>query len=85
MVVAVRPLDRASLCALLARYLVGDGVELGPGHSPFPIPYSGDDRVAGGVLKPVIRTYGTSITMLCEVVPTVTDAGADGLNVTHAE
>ena len=41
MVVAVQPLDRASLCALLARYLVGDGVELGPGHSPFPIPYSG--------------------------------------------
>ena len=29
------------MCALLARYLVGDGVELGPGHSPFPIPYSG--------------------------------------------
>ena len=28
---------------------------------------------------------GTSITMLCEVVPTVTDAGVDGLNVTHAE
>ena len=24
-----------------ARYLVGDGVELGPGHSPFPVPYSG--------------------------------------------
>jgi SAM-dependent methyltransferase len=41
MVVAVQPLDRASLCALLARYLVGDGVELGPGHSPFPIPYPG--------------------------------------------
>jgi len=41
MVVTVRPLGRASLCALLARYLVGDGVELGPGHSPFPIPYSG--------------------------------------------
>jgi SAM-dependent methyltransferase len=41
MVVAVQPLDRAAMTALLARYLVGDGVELGPGHSPFPIPYSG--------------------------------------------
>jgi SAM-dependent methyltransferase len=41
MVVAARPLDRASLCALLARHLLGDGVELGPGHSPFPVPYSG--------------------------------------------
>jgi SAM-dependent methyltransferase len=41
MVVAVQPLDRASLFALLARYLVGDGVELGPGHSPFPIVYPG--------------------------------------------
>jgi SAM-dependent methyltransferase len=25
----------------LARYLLGDGIEIGPGHSPFPIPFPG--------------------------------------------
>jgi SAM-dependent methyltransferase len=34
-------MDRPELCVLLARYLVGDGVELGPGHSPFPLPFPG--------------------------------------------
>ena len=41
MVVAVQPPHRAAMTALLARFLAGDGVELGPGHSPFPIPYPG--------------------------------------------
>ena len=34
-------LDRPSLLAQLARHLVGEGIELGPGHSPFPLPFPG--------------------------------------------
>jgi SAM-dependent methyltransferase len=33
--------DRAAVQVELARYLQGDGVELGPGHSPYPLPYPG--------------------------------------------
>jgi SAM-dependent methyltransferase len=33
--------DRAAVQVELARHLQGDGVELGPGHSPFPLPFPG--------------------------------------------
>src|SRR5688500_15947632 len=34
-------LDMPALRTLLSRHLVGAGVELGPGHQPFPVPYDG--------------------------------------------
>jgi SAM-dependent methyltransferase len=34
-------LEMPALRALLSRHLVGAGVELGPGHHPFPVPYDG--------------------------------------------
>ena len=40
---AVPGRDRASLQISFARYLCGDGVELGPGHAPFPLPYPGSN------------------------------------------
>lgn len=33
--------DRVSVRRLLSRHLAGDGLELGPGHEPFPIPFPG--------------------------------------------
>ena len=35
------PAGRVAAQRWLARHLVGDGVELGPGHAPFPLPYPG--------------------------------------------
>ena len=35
----VRSATRDAALAVLARYVVGDGIELGPGHQPFPLPY----------------------------------------------
>lgn len=35
------PGSRESERALLARHLAGAGLELGPGHAPFPVPYPG--------------------------------------------
>lgn len=35
----VRSAPRDAALAALARYVVGDGIELGPGHQPFPLPY----------------------------------------------
>ena len=32
---------RDQALAMLARYLSGDGLEIGPGHQPFPLPYPG--------------------------------------------
>lgn len=33
--------ERERALAFMARFVSGDGVELGPGHQPFPLPYSG--------------------------------------------
>lgn len=33
--------SRALMQRQLARHLVGEGLELGPGHSPYPLPYAG--------------------------------------------
>ncbi|HEX2700611.1 MAG TPA: class I SAM-dependent methyltransferase [Acidimicrobiales bacterium] len=35
------PRSREAQRSLLARHLAGDGIELGPGHVPFPVPYPG--------------------------------------------
>lgn len=32
--------DALSVRQQLSRHLVGDGIELGPGHNPFPVPYT---------------------------------------------
>ena len=34
-------LEMPALRTLLSRHLVGSGVELGPGHQPFPVPFEG--------------------------------------------
>jgi SAM-dependent methyltransferase len=41
MATAQRWRDRATMQIELARYLQGDGVELGPGHSPYPLRFPG--------------------------------------------
>ncbi len=33
--------EREQALAYMARFLGGDGIELGPGHQPFPVPYTG--------------------------------------------
>lgn len=37
----IRSATRDAALAVLARYLAGDGIELGPGHQPFPLPFPG--------------------------------------------
>lgn len=39
MTAMMRTAARDAALSVLARYLVGDGIELGPGHQPFPLPY----------------------------------------------
>ena len=38
---AALPTDMASVRRMIGRHIVGTGVELGPGHQPFPLPYPG--------------------------------------------
>ena len=33
--------ERDRALRMLARFVAGDGIELGPGHQPFPLPYAG--------------------------------------------
>ncbi len=39
MTALVKTPTREAALATLARFLIGDGLELGPGHQPFPLPY----------------------------------------------
>jgi SAM-dependent methyltransferase len=87
MVLAVQPLDRATMLALLARYLVGDGVELGPGHSPFPIPYSGTnvryvDRWVPDTNRELFPELGEAIFPMPDIIA---DLDTDRLSALDAE
>ena len=39
MTAILRTAARDAALSVLARFLVGDGIELGPGHQPFPLPH----------------------------------------------
>ena len=42
LVTSLKPVEgRAQALRLFARYVSGNGIELGPGHVPFPLPYPG--------------------------------------------
>jgi SAM-dependent methyltransferase len=58
--------DQAAVRQLLSRHLVGCGVELGPGHIPFPLPFPGTkiayvDRWAAGEHRQLFPELGDAV------------------------